>query len=98
MYGRRVHEAVLASGDATSGATVHLVSEEYDQGEIMAHGTVPVLPDDAPDTLAARVLAVGRKLLEATVLAMSRAGLNEPIRTEAGVICVLRPPSPASQI
>jgi phosphoribosylglycinamide formyltransferase-1 len=81
MYGRRVHEAVLASGDTSSGATVHLVSEEYDEGEILAQGTVPVLPGDTPDTLAARVLAVEHKLLPATVLAMARAGL--PLRTEA---------------
>ena len=39
MYGRRVHESVLASGDATSGATVHLVGEEYDRGPILAQGT-----------------------------------------------------------
>ena len=77
MYGRRVHEAVLASGDSTSGATVHLVSEEYDQGEILAQGTVPVLPGDTPDTLGARVLAVEHKLLPATVLALARAGLPE---------------------
>jgi formyltetrahydrofolate-dependent phosphoribosylglycinamide formyltransferase len=77
MYGRRVHEAVLASGDSTSGATVHLVSEEYDQGEILAQGSVPVLPGDTPDTLAARVLAIEHKLLPATVLALARAGLPE---------------------
>ena len=92
MYGRRVHEAVLASGDPTSGATVHLVSEEYDQGEILAQGTVPVLPGDTPDTLAARVLAVEHKLLPATVLAMARAGL--PLRTEAQGMDV--PPSSQS--
>jgi formyltetrahydrofolate-dependent phosphoribosylglycinamide formyltransferase len=77
MYGRRVHEAVLAAGDPTSGATVHLVSGEYDEGEILAQGTVPVLPGDTPDTLAARVLAVEHKLLPATVLAMARAGLPD---------------------
>jgi len=94
MYGRRVHEAVLAAGDTTSGATVHLVSEEYDQGEILAQGTVPVLPDDTPDSLAARVLAVEHKLLPATVLAMARAGLPEPIRPEASGMSVPSPDSP----
>ena len=94
MYGRRVHEAVLAAGDTTSGATVHLVSEEYDQGEILAQGTVPVLAGDTPDTLAARVLAVEHKLLPATVLAMARAGLPEPIRPEANGMRVPNPHSP----
>ena len=92
MYGRRVHEAVLAAGDTTTGATVHLVSEEYDQGEILAQGTVPVLPGDTADTLAARVLAVEHKLLPATVLAMARAGL--PQRTEVQGMDV--PPSSQS--
>jgi len=82
MYGRRVHQAVLTAGDSTSGATVHLVSEEYDQGEILAQGAVPVLPGDTPDTLAARVLEVEHKLLPATVLALARAGL--PQRPEPG--------------
>lgn len=58
MWGRRVHEAVLASGAKVSGATVHYVDEEYDAGTILAQWPVPVLPDDGPDTLAARVLRV----------------------------------------
>ena len=57
MYGHHVHEAVLASGARESGATVHLVDEEYDRGAILAQCRVPVLPDDSPETLAARVLA-----------------------------------------
>jgi phosphoribosylglycinamide formyltransferase 1 len=58
MYGRRVHEAVLASGVKVSGATVHLVNEEYDRGPIVMQQCVPVLDNDTPDTLAARVLDV----------------------------------------
>ena len=56
MYGSRVHEAVLESGDAASGVTVHLVDEEYDHGPIVAQRKVPVLVDDTSDTLARRVL------------------------------------------
>lgn len=56
MYGERVHEAVLASGDSVSGVTVHLVDEEYDRGPVVAQTKVPVLPGDTPETLAARVL------------------------------------------
>lgn len=58
MYGHFVHEAVLEAGDTESGATVHLVDEIYDNGRILYQETVPVLPDDTPDTLAARVIKV----------------------------------------
>jgi phosphoribosylglycinamide formyltransferase-1 len=56
MYGRRVHEAVIASGDTQSGPTVHLADEIYDNGKILEQAIVSVLPDDTPDTLAERVL------------------------------------------
>ena len=58
MYGRRVHEAVLASGARESGASVHLVDEQYDRGAVLAQARVPVLPDDTPELLAQRVLEV----------------------------------------
>lgn len=57
MYGHHVHEAVLKSRVAESGCTVHSVDDEYDHGEIVLQKRVPVLPDDTPDTLAARVFA-----------------------------------------
>ena len=79
MYGRRVHEAVLASGARESGASVHLVDEVYDRGEVLARARVPVLPDDDPDRLAARVLEVEHRLLPAVVLAAARAGRPVPI-------------------
>ena len=66
MYGHHVHEAVLASGDTLSGATVHLVSEQYDTGDILAQQTVPVLIDDTPETLAQRVLKVEHELYPRT--------------------------------
>ena len=62
MYGRRVHEAVIASGAKFSGATVHFVDEEYDHGPIILQKTVPVEDDDTPETLAARVLAVEHEI------------------------------------
>ncbi len=55
MYGHHVHEAVLAGGDRESGCTVHIADHEYDHGPIVLQKRVPVLPDDTPDTLAARV-------------------------------------------
>jgi phosphoribosylglycinamide formyltransferase 1 len=79
MYGHRVHEAVLASGDRESGATVHLVDEVYDRGAILAQRRVPVLAGDTPDRLAARVLEVEHQLLPAVVLAAASAGRPVPI-------------------
>lgn len=74
MYGHRVHEAVLAAGDAESGATVHLVDEAYDRGAILAQARVPVRSDDTPDRLAARVLEAEHRLLPAAVRVAARAG------------------------
>lgn len=58
MFGRRVHEAVLASGRRESGCTVHWVSDEYDRGEVILQMQCPVEPGDSPDSLAERVFAV----------------------------------------
>ena len=79
MYGRRVHEAVLASGASESGATVHLVDEAYDRGAILGQARVPVLPTDSPETLAQRVLEAEHRLLPAAVLAAAAAGRPVPI-------------------
>lgn len=74
MYGRRVHEAVLASGARETGATVHLVDEAYDHGATLAQARVPVLPGDTPELLAQRVLELEHRLLPAVVLAAAQAG------------------------
>ena len=57
MYGRHVHEAVLASGARVSGCTVHYADNRYDTGPILLQREVPVLDLDTPDILAARVQA-----------------------------------------
>jgi formyltetrahydrofolate-dependent phosphoribosylglycinamide formyltransferase len=55
MYGHYVHEAVLERGCRVSGCTVHFCDNEYDHGPIVIQRAVPVLDDDTPDTLQARV-------------------------------------------
>ncbi|MDX2147684.1 MAG: phosphoribosylglycinamide formyltransferase [Planctomycetota bacterium] len=55
LYGKRVHEAVLASGVRESGCTVHVADAIYDHGPIVLQRRCPVLPGDTPETLAARV-------------------------------------------
>lgn len=54
-YGHHVHEAVLDYGARVSGCTVHFADNQYDHGPIILQRTVPVLSDDTPDSLAARV-------------------------------------------
>ncbi|WP_374470524.1 phosphoribosylglycinamide formyltransferase [Phenylobacterium sp.] len=58
MYGRRVHEAVIAAGVPESGVCIHLVDEEYDRGPVIARRSVEVLAGDTAETLEARVTAL----------------------------------------
>lgn len=55
MYGSHVHQAVIDSNEKESGITIHYINEHYDEGNTIFQATCPVLPDDTPDTLAARV-------------------------------------------
>jgi phosphoribosylglycinamide formyltransferase-1 len=62
MYGMNVHRAVVDSGATRTGATVHLVDEEYDRGATLARWTIPVRPEDTPEDVARRVLSVEHEL------------------------------------
>jgi len=74
-YGIKVHEAVLKSGKTESGCTVHLVSENYDEGPILAQSLIRVEPNDTPESLAQRVLSEEHKLLPRTIQTL----LQQPI-------------------
>lgn len=63
MYGALVHRAVLAAGERQSGATIHLIDEDYDTGPVLAQVTVPVEAGDTEMSLAARVQRAERALL-----------------------------------
>lgn len=67
MYGRRVHEAVVEYGVHWTGATVHVVEEEYDTGPIVLQEAVPVFTDDSPEDVADRVLEVEHRLYPAAL-------------------------------
>ena len=56
MYGMNVHTAVIEAKETETGVTIHRVNAEYDSGEIVAQTKVPVMQDDSPEILAARVL------------------------------------------
>jgi phosphoribosylglycinamide formyltransferase-1 len=57
FHGPAVHRAALEAGVKVSGCTVHFADNQYDHGPIISQRVVPVLDDDTPETLAARVFA-----------------------------------------
>lgn len=67
MYGSNVHQAVLAGKETETGATVHIVEEEYDKGPILAQRSVPIEDDDTAVSLAQKVLAIEHVLLPETL-------------------------------
>ncbi len=76
MYGRRVHEAVIAAGDAVSGASVHLVDDEYDHGRVITQAEVAVLAGETPESLEARVMAAEPNLFVDTLARIARGELR----------------------
>lgn len=67
MYGLRVHQAVIAAGEAESGCSVHYVDHGIDTGHIIAQARVPVLPDDDAASLQRRIAPEEHRLLVHTV-------------------------------
>lgn len=65
--GLDTHARAIAAGDAEAGCSVHVVTEELDAGSVLAQARVPILPDDTPDTLAARVLVEEHRLYPRTL-------------------------------
>ena len=65
--GLHTHERAIEAGATEHGATVHWVSSGVDEGEIINQASVPVLPGDTADALAARVLTEEHKLYPAAV-------------------------------
>lgn len=80
MYGMHVHEAVLAAGERESGATVHVIDEEYDHGPIIAQKVVSVHPSDTPETLRDRVAEAERALYVETIGRIADRSLVIPER------------------
>lgn len=60
--GLETHARALQAGDLEAGCTVHLVTEGVDEGPVLAQASVPILPDDTPERLAARVLTAEHQL------------------------------------
>jgi len=76
MYGRRVHEAVIRSGEKESGCTVHLVDEIYDHGAVVAQAKVKVDSNDTADSLAQKIHAKEHQLYPAVVKKVCEGTIN----------------------
>lgn len=84
MYGLHVHRAVLAAGEAKTGASVHIVIEEYDAGPVIAQCEVAVDPADTPATLAECVQARERAVLVDVLGQIADGRLPLPVPLEDG--------------
>lgn len=85
MYGMRVHEAVIANGDAQSGITIHQVNEVYDQGEILLQERIPVESGWTPSELAQAIHKLEHahfpRVIE-SLLKAKQAGKSHPVSTQ----------------
>jgi len=78
MYGRRVHEAVIATGVAESGIVIHLVDAEYDRGPVIARRRVPVEPGESAESLEARVTGLEPDFFVETLKRIAEGALALP--------------------
>ena len=93
--GLHTHERALEAGVKIHGATVHFVAPEVDSGPIVAQAAVPVLDDDTPDTLAARVLAAELRLYP-LALGLVAGGKSSPM--PHGTVRNVAPVAPTAQL
>lgn len=78
MYGTKVHEEVLKSGDKESGITIHLMDEHVDTGPILLQKTCPVFPDDTAETLKTRVQELEKKWYPEVLGMIERSEMKLP--------------------
>lgn len=76
LKGLDTHERAIAEGCKLHGCSVHFVTAELDDGPIIAQAAVPVLDDDTPDTLAARVLVEEHRIYPLALAALASGRLR----------------------
>jgi formyltetrahydrofolate-dependent phosphoribosylglycinamide formyltransferase len=76
FYGDKVHRAVLEAGVKVSGCTIHFADDQYDNGPIILQGAVPVLDDDTPETLAARIHQLENELYPEAIRLLAEGRLE----------------------
>ncbi len=67
MYGKRVHEAVLNSGENKTGITIHYVNENYDEGKIIAQYSTAISENETMETLLLKIKELEKKYFPATI-------------------------------
>ena len=78
MYGRKVHEAVIASGAQLTGASVHLVDDQYDHGAVLASVALPIGSGDTVETIERQVMAAEPLLFVETLQRIAAGTLSLP--------------------
>ena len=86
MYGDRVYEAVLAAHEDQTGATVHLVDEEYDHGRVVMQSVVPVKSEDGVERLRNRVREAERHLCLRVIAELASGRLDLDSLTSPGTL------------
>jgi len=76
-YGSRVHQAVIDAGESETGATVHLVNDEYDRGDILLQEKITVEPSDTADSLAERLRPIEHQMLIHAIQIFSERSLEK---------------------
>lgn len=76
MYGAHVHRAVLAAGEPVSGASVHIVDPNYDEGPVVARKQVPVEDGETLDGLSEKVMQAERELLVDVIATLEAGSLD----------------------
>jgi phosphoribosylglycinamide formyltransferase 1 len=71
--GLEAWKQALAAGETVTGCTVHYVDEKIDHGDIIARREVPILPNDSPDSLHARIQVAEHELYPAVIAQLSTA-------------------------
>lgn len=87
MFGRAVHEAVLAAGERESGCTVHIADNEYDHGPVVDQRRLTIHPGETADSLARRVAELERELYPEVLARIQERGLawlDEIVRERCG--------------
>jgi phosphoribosylglycinamide formyltransferase 1 len=87
MYGRRVHEAVAASGVPATGVTVHLVDEAYDHGAVVAQLEIPLQPGEGADAIEGKVTAAEPRFFVEVLRRLADGSLKLP-KSATPTICV----------
>jgi phosphoribosylglycinamide formyltransferase-1 len=77
MYGMNVHRAVIEAGEAESGMSIHLVNEQYDEGEVLFQDRVSIAPDWSPEDLQQAVLRLEYRHFPRVIEEVLKEGTNE---------------------